>query len=344
MTALRSMTAGLAMIAAGSIDAAAQGSVRIDLPRDDPFPAAPEISVHAVDFSDNAGLLRVRLRLALDQNFGLLLLDSIVAGRDARFVTKRLLPENRDIFAEGSVINQAGITVVTQTTRAGRTGNRLTLLTPNGRTGVTIQSRHPRFAWRSAPVTFPPGPWVYELSITNVATQEIRSQPNIVDTTFITPDSLQSNSSYRWKVVARLAGGLASDSAVASSESSFIIAPTDAPVTTLLYQNFPNPFPAASSPTTCFWFDLQKSSHVDLAILDVRGNRVKTLVPGQLPADLPSGRYGRLRDVDASGCDPRLAWDGTSDNGRTVSPGVYLVRLKTDNGIENYKKVLFLGR
>ena len=35
------------------------------------------------------------------------------------------------------------------------------------------------------------------------------------------------------------------------------------------------------------------------------------------------GRYGRLRELNSSGCDPALAWDGTADNGRVVPAGVY---------------------
>ena len=39
----------------------AQGSIKLDLPADDPFPAAPKITVHAVNFDPNA-LRRIRLR------------------------------------------------------------------------------------------------------------------------------------------------------------------------------------------------------------------------------------------------------------------------------------------
>lgn len=320
----------------------AQGTINLELPAFSPFPAAPDIRVHAVGFGPTTPV-SVRLRLAVSPTFGLLVYDSTIAGPDARFLTRRLLPENRDIYAEASVLSATGVVLALQTVKAGRTGNRLTLLSPVGRTSVIIGSRQPQFVWSSAAVSIPPGPWIYELFITNVARQETRSRLNILDTVFTIPDSLQANTSYRWQVVARLANGFKDDSAVVSSESSFIIAPSDAPVATLLYQNFPNPFPAASSSTTCLWFDLQVASHVELSILDIRGNRVKTIIPGQVSADLPSGRYGRL-GVDRSGCDPRLAWDGTSDNGRTVPPGVYLVRLKTGTSPESVKKILFLGR
>jgi hypothetical protein len=332
----------LLLLASGS-RAGAQGNAVLVLPRDDPFPAAPEIFVRAVGFADSLGPFRVRLRLALDPTFGLVLYDSTIARSDARFELQRLLPENRDIYAEASVLDRNGIRIAGTNTLAGRTGPRLILVSPPGRTSISLNTRTPRFAWRAASVTLPPGPWIYELFITNVATGETRSQLGITDTVFTWRDTLQANTSYRWRVVARLANGLPIDSAVASSASSFVIAPSDAPVTTLLYQNFPNPFPAPSSSTTCFWFDLQSRSHVELTIHDIRGHRVRTMVPGQLPAELPSGRYGRMNEIDASGCDPRLAWDGTADDGRVVPAGVYLVRLKTD-AMQSSKKIVFRGR
>jgi len=327
----------------GSRSAHAQGSVRMLLPSDDPFPAAPEIVVRAENFQD-AGLRRLRLRLALDIGFGLVVFDSTIAGDEARFRLSRLLPENREIFAQATVIDLFGRETQSAITRAGRTGPHLQLVAPGGRTSVNIPSRRVTFTWRSAKVTSPPGPWVYELFLTELTSQVTRSQTGIRDTIFTWPDTLQANTPYRWRVVARLANGLASDAADVSSPSSFVITPSDAPVSTLLYQNFPNPFPAPSSQSTCLWFDLQQSERVELSIHDLRGQRVRTMVPGPgLPSELPSGRYGRLSEFEASGCDPRLAWDGSADDGRIVPPGIYLVRFIAGSRSE-FKKVLFLGR
>jgi hypothetical protein len=226
-------------------------------------------------------------------------------------------------------------------TQLGQTGPRLQLLDPDS---VSLGTQQPRFAWRSAAITNPPGPWVYDLYITNVATQETRIRSGITDSIYVYPDTLQGNTSYRWKVVAKPLNGSASDSAVASSRRSFVIAPADKPLATLLYQNFPNPFPASSSENTCIWFDLQTPSEAQLMIYDLRGHHVRTMVPGpQLGGMLPAGRYGRLNDIATPGCDPRLAWDGTADDGRTVPAGIYLVRLKTDS-YESMKKIVFRGR
>ena len=324
--------------------APAQGVITIELPPVDPFPAAPAIVVRATNFSITTAPRRIRLRLALDNSFGLIVYDSTLSGDDALFMMTKLLPENRDIFAEASVLDNSGRGVGTLQQFAGRTGPRLELLTPNGLSGVTFLTRRPTFRWRSARVTMPPGPWVYELFVTEVATQVTRSIPNIVDTVFTYPTDLDANTSYRWRVIARLLNGLAIDSTLASGMSSFTIQPSDAVVKTLLYQNFPNPFPAPSSQTTCLWFDLKTTGRVELTIHDLRGHRVRTIVPGVLPRELPAGRYGRASELDATGCDPRLRWDGTADDGRVVPAGVYLLRFKTDGERETVKKILFLGR
>jgi hypothetical protein len=118
------------------------------------------------------------------------------------------------------------------------------------------------------------------------------------------------------------------------------------PRTTILYQNFPNPFPAAGSLTTCVWFDLARTSEVLIQVLDVRGNVVRTLVPSAaIPATNGAGRYGRVTGniPDGVGCDERFTWDGVASDGRPVPPGVYLLRMRAD-GTEVVRRMLFLGR
>ena len=112
-----------------------------------------------------------------------------------------------------------------------------------------------------------------------------------------------------------------------------------APPATLLYQNFPNPFPTATSATTCVWFDLAEPGPAALDVYDLRGNRVLRIFPA--PGDdahLAAGRYGR--GADGSGCDWRFTWDGSGEDGRRVPPGVYLLRLHT-RGAGQVRKVLF---
>jgi len=80
------------------------------------------------------------------------------------------------------------------------------------------------------------------------------------------------------------------------------------PPTTLLYQNFPNPFPAGGRDSTCIWFDL-------------------------------AGRGG----AGGPTCDPRLMWDGRADDGRVVPAGVYLYKL-TARGVIQFRRIVFRGR
>jgi subtilisin-like proprotein convertase family protein len=58
-------------------------------------------------------------------------------------------------------------------------------------------------------------------------------------------------------------------------------------------------------------FALPRSGAVSLALYDVGGRRVRTLIDGPLPAGLHTCR-----------------WDGRNDAGRALAPGVYLVHLR----------------
>jgi len=117
--------------------------------------------------------------------------------------------------------------------------------------------------------------------------------------------------------------------------------PEAAPPVTLLYQNFPNPFPANGRDSTCISFDLAAESEVELIVLDLRGGPVRHLVPGPgFGSFLPPGRYGR---TGTGGCDPRLMWDGRADDGRVVPAGVYLYKLHA-GGVLEFKRIVFSGR
>lgn len=115
------------------------------------------------------------------------------------------------------------------------------------------------------------------------------------------------------------------------------------PRATLLFPNFPNPFPAAGQEVTCLWFDLSATGAVELQILDLRGHLVRRLIPGpDFHGILPAGRYGR-GDAGGSTCDPRLTWDGTTSDGRIVPPGVYLTKLNA-SGRSFFRRIVFRGR
>ena len=121
------------------------------------------------------------------------------------------------------------------------------------------------------------------------------------------------------------------------------VSDTTRPAVTLLYQNFPNPFPTAESRTTCIWFDLSSTSSVSLTIHDVRGNHVRRLLPNaSTPQFLGPGRYGRGAQTAETGCNAAFAWDGRADDGSTVPRGVYLIRLRA-GGTQSIKKAVFQG-
>ena len=132
------------------------------------------------------------------------------------------------------------------------------------------------------------------------------------------------------------------DTSLDKSSGVFVVLDPALPRTTLLFQNFPNPFPVAGRDATCFWFDLATTGPVALEILDLRGNLVRRLIPGpDFAASLPAGRYGR----GAAGgpvCDARLTWDGTTADGRIVPPGVYLTKL-TAAGAHFFRRIVFRG-
>ena len=121
------------------------------------------------------------------------------------------------------------------------------------------------------------------------------------------------------------------------------VADTGRPAVTLLYQNFPNPFPTADVRVTCIWFDLNRTASVSLTVHDVRGNLVRQLLPNAAsPQFLQPGRYGRASATADSGCDPALTWDGRADDGSTVPRGVYVVRLRAGSA-QSIKKAVFQG-
>jgi len=83
-----------------------------------------------------------------------------------------------------------------------------------------------------------------------------------------------------------------------------------------LSQNYPNPF----NPVTKIEYQLPKSSRVNLSIYNLLGQKVQTLVSKKQPA----GNY-------------KVEWDAAG-----YSSGVYLYKLKTNNGFSETKKLIIL--
>jgi hypothetical protein len=91
------------------------------------------------------------------------------------------------------------------------------------------------------------------------------------------------------------------------------------PVATSLSAAYPNPF----NPQTTLSFNLQEAGDVSLVIFNQRGQRVRSMVNGSLPA----GKH-------------QVVWNGTDDNGSAVSSGLYFFRMKTGKYSSTRKMVL----
>ena len=78
------------------------------------------------------------------------------------------------------------------------------------------------------------------------------------------------------------------------------------PLRFALRQNQPNPFNAS----TTIRFDLPTATMVRVEVFDVQGRRIRTLANHYYPAG-----YQTIR------------WDGSTDRGDSVRPGVYLYRI-----------------
>ncbi len=302
----------------------------------------PQFIVRASDVDPLDQPLALTLQVADRPDFAPPLLYELSgAGDSLRGTPQRPLPGGQTIYWRARARTARGTDIVSDVTGPRVAAAWTRLIDPNSVRGVTVDSRRPRFVWSPAPVPSSLGSWQFVVTVENVATrQAIRLGPT-PDTTVTPSVDLETNSSYRWSVTAYLPTG---DSSVTRSDASFVIVDPGAPTVTLLYQNFPNPFPSPSNASTCVWFDLHRATTVTLTVLDIRGSLVRTLVPGpSVSGAFVPGRYGRGVVGSDSGCDARFAWDGRADDGSIVPTGVYLFRLKTTYSVQ-FKRALFRGR
>ncbi len=86
-----------------------------------------------------------------------------------------------------------------------------------------------------------------------------------------------------------------------------------------LYQNYPNPF----NNSTEIRFSLARLSHIDLAVYDLLGRKVKTIACG----DFAAGEY-------------LVTWDGSDNDGNQVTSGVYFYVLRDGDESVSRKMVL----
>jgi hypothetical protein len=86
-----------------------------------------------------------------------------------------------------------------------------------------------------------------------------------------------------------------------------------------LYQNYPNPF----NPQTRISFSLDLEGPVKLVIYDVNGQIIKTIID----------------DVRTRG-GHTYSWDGTDEEGKRVSSGLYYYRLTSDDQSQSRKMLI----
>jgi subtilase family protein len=309
-----------------------------------PLPAAGPLATITPTFSWTVGTVPAsatpvtyRLRIGRDSSLAAPIVDRLTTAQT--FATPQALKAGR-LFWRVDATAASGETATSGVIGPVIVPAWATLTSLSNPAGMVIDTAQPTFKWRPAQASAPPGPPTFDLEVQRVATGVIEfSIANLTDTTFALPQPLERNTAYRWLLVVH-AG---SDTSIIRSQGSFLVVDLGMPTSTLLYQNFPNPFPVAGRDSTCLWFDLAIAGNVQLDILDLRGNRVRRFVPGlDFPGVLAPGRYGR---GSGSGgiCDPRLMWDGRADDGHPLPAGVYLAKLKAP-GLLVFKRIVFRGK
>jgi hypothetical protein len=327
------------MLAGGATRVSAQMAVSVALAvLNDSISPAPQILVQGTPGDPVLGPYNITLEAALEPLFRAPILVRSSSELSASFHVDSLFPERTIVYFRARIFDRLGN--FREDVRSFPVRSWLRLVAPTRTVNDVLFTRQPTFVWSSPAVTLPPGPWAYLITITNTANGEIR-QSSVNDTTFVPANPLEACTSYRWSVRAHMVNGPPSDQVTVSSAGSFVIQTAECPTATLLYQNFPNPFGHGLQPNTCFWFDLAHRATVSLTIYDLRGRRVRTIVPGVLAAQLDSGAYGRQSGSEG-GCDGRTEWDGRDGTGRPVPPGVYIA-IFTADGLRSTIKILYKG-
>ncbi|MCD4696855.1 MAG: right-handed parallel beta-helix repeat-containing protein [Bacteroidales bacterium] len=100
------------------------------------------------------------------------------------------------------------------------------------------------------------------------------------------------------------------------------------PITQNQLTNYPNPFNpsgAGRSPSTTIKLDLAESGKIELAIYNIKGQKIKTL-------------------MDAYSCKGHfeIIWRGTDENGKKVASGNYFIKLKVNGEEKSVRKCTLL--
>jgi len=91
---------------------------------------------------------------------------------------------------------------------------------------------------------------------------------------------------------------------------------------------------AGASPRAVFAYNLARDGRVSIAVYDWNMDLVRTVVDAQPRVAGSTRPMGRSTDPNAD------YWDGTSESGRTVAPGVYYFKISTDNGERAFGRII----
>ncbi|MDX9977329.1 MAG: FlgD immunoglobulin-like domain containing protein, partial [Candidatus Cloacimonadales bacterium] len=135
-------------------------------------------------------------------------------------------------------------------------------------------------------------------------------------------ETLNPELRYRYYVLAHYTIGVSDSSNVIYVDPNIVGSDDDIvePITFNLAQNYPNPF----NPTTNIAFSIPEQSHVNLSVYNVKGQLVK-----------------QLKNEVMSKGHHTVVWNGKNNNNKSVSSGIYFIKINTEKN-RSIKKALLL--
>lgn len=88
-----------------------------------------------------------------------------------------------------------------------------------------------------------------------------------------------------------------------------------------LVSNYPNPF----NPETTIMFTTGNNANIEISIYNIKGQKIKTLANEKMEA----GEH-------------QVVWNGTDDNGNSVSSGIYFYKMRSDGRYTSTKKMILM--